>query len=399
MRVDPFHIMAKPIGPECNLDCSYCYYTEKAALYPPRTQFRMTDAVLETYIKDYIAASALPEIMFFWQGGEPTLLGLDFFESVVELQNKYKPENQTVTNSLQTNGTLIDDSWVGFLAENNFLVGISIDGPARLHDRFRVGKKDEKTFVKVKQAIKILQAGGVEYNTLTTVQHRNFRFGAEVYRYLRDLGVEYMQFIPIVERRRPDGELAGPPDLEAQNKKTKITEWSVPQDGYGDFICAVFDVWRKSDVGKVFVQPFDVHLGLRMGEPSTLCINARSCGKGLAMEHNGDLYACDHYVYSTHRLGNVMETPMQELVADVRQLKFGEDKHKKLPSECVACRFLTYCGGGCPKHRFMPSKSGGFDLNYFCPSYTKIAEYIEPAMAEMATLLRRGQPPARIMEK
>ncbi len=399
MRVDPFHIMAKPIGPECNLDCSYCYYTEKVALYPPRTQFRMTDAVLETYIKDYIAASALPEIMFFWQGGEPTLLGLDFFESVVELQNKYKLENQTVTNSLQTNGTLIDDSWVGFLAENNFLVGISIDGPARLHDRFRVGKKDEKTFVKVEQAIKILQVGGVEYNTLTTVQRRNFRFGAEVYRYLRDLGVEYMQFIPIVERRRPDGELAGPPDLEAQNKKTKITEWSVPQDGYGDFICAVFDVWRKSDVGKVFVQPFDVHLGLRMGEPSTLCINARSCGKGLAMEHNGDLYACDHYVYSTHRLGNVMETPMQELVADVRQLKFGEDKHKKLPSECVACRFLTYCGGGCPKHRFMPSKSGGFDLNYFCPSYTKIAEYIEPAMAEMATLLRRGQPPARIMEK
>ena len=399
MRVESFHIMAKPIGPECNLDCSYCYYTEKVALYPPRTQFRMTDAVLETYIKDYIAASALPEIMFFWQGGEPTLLGLDFFESVVELQNKYKPENQTVTNSLQTNGTLIDDSWVGFLAENNFLVGISIDGPARLHDRFRVGKKDEKTFVKVEQAIKILQAGGVEYNTLTTVQRRNFRFGAEVYRYLRDLGVEYMQFIPIVERRRPDGELAGPPDLEAQNKKTKITEWSVPQDGYGDFICAVFDVWRKSDVGKVFVQPFDVHLGLRMGEPSTLCINARSCGKGLAMEHNGDLYACDHYVYSTHRLGNVMETPMQELVADVRQLKFGEDKHKKLPSECVACRFLTYCGGGCPKHRFMPSKSGGFDLNYFCPSYTKIAEYIEPAMAEMATLLRRGQPPARIMEK
>ncbi len=399
MRVDPFHIMAKPIGPECNLDCSYCYYTEKAALYPPRTQFRMTDAVLETYIKDYIAASALPEIMFFWQGGEPTLLGLDFFERVVELQNKYKLENQTVTNSLQTNGTLIDDSWVGFLAENNFLVGISIDGPARLHDRFRVGKKDEKTFVKVEQAIKILQVGGVEYNTLTTVQRRNFRFGAEVYRYLRDLGVEYMQFIPIVERRRPDGELAGPPDLEAQNKKTKITEWSVPQDGYGDFICAVFDVWRKSDVGKVFVQPFDVHLGLRMGEPSTLCINARSCGKGLAMEHNGDLYACDHYVYSTHRLGNVMETPMQELVADVRQLKFGEDKHKKLPSECVACRFLTYCGGGCPKHRFMPSKSGGFDLNYFCPSYTKIAEYIEPAMAEMATLLRRGQPPARIMEK
>ena len=399
MRVDPFHIMAKPIGPECNLDCSYCYYTEKAALYPPRTQFCMTDAVLETYIKDYIAASALPEIMFFWQGGEPTLLGLDFFESVVELQNKYKPENQTVTNSLQTNGTLIDDSWVGFLAENNFLVGISIDGPARLHDRFRVGKKDEKTFVKVEQAIKILQAGGVEYNTLTTVQHRNFRFGAEVYRYLRDLGVEYMQFIPIVERRRPDGELAGPPDLEAQNKKTKITEWSVPQDGYGDFICAVFDVWRKSDVGKVFVQPFDVHLGLRMGEPSTLCVNARSCGKGLVMEHNGDLYACDHYVYSTHRLGNVMETPMQELVADVRQLKFGEDKHKKLPSECVACRFLTYCGGGCPKHRFMPSKSDGFDLNYFCPSYTKIAEYIEPAMAEMATLLRRGQPPARIMEK
>jgi len=357
----------------------------------------MTDEVLETYIKDYIEASELPEIMFFWQGGEPTLLGLDFFKRVVELQHKYLPEGQSITNSLQTNGTLIDDGWASFLAENGFLVGVSIDGPERLHNRFRVGKKNEKTFAKVERTIKRLQAGGVEYNTLTTVQRRNYKFGAEVYRYLRELGVEFMQFIPIVERRRPGGELAGPPELESRNEKTKVTEWSVPPGGYADFICAVFDVWRKSDVGKVFVQPFDVHLGLKMGEPSTLCVNARSCGKGLAMEHNGDLYACDHYVYSTHRLGNIMETPMQELVADARQIEFGEDKHKKLPSECVACRFLTYCGGGCPKHRFMPSESGSFDLNYFCPSYTRINEHIEPVMAEMAILLRRGQSPARVM--
>ncbi|MBT7955934.1 MAG: anaerobic sulfatase maturase [Rhodospirillaceae bacterium] len=398
MSSTPFHIMAKPIGPECNLDCSYCYYTEKVALYPPRTQFRMTDEVLEAYIKGYIEASSLPEIMFFWQGGEPTLLGLDFFKHVVELQQKYQPNNQTVTNSLQTNGTLIDEAWAGFLAEHNFLIGISIDGPARLHDRFRVGKKNEKTFAKVEQAIKTLQAGGVEYNTLTTVQRRNYKFGAEVYHYLRDLGVEYMQFIPIVERRRPDGELAGPPELEPQNEKTKITEWSVPQAGYAEFLTAVFDVWRKTDIGKIFVQPFDVHLGLRMGEPSTLCINARSCGQGLALEHNGDLYACDHYVYESHLLGNISETPMQELATAARQLAFGEDKYNKLPGECLSCRFLTYCGGGCPKHRFMPSKGGGPDLNYFCPSYTKIAEHIEPAMSEMAALLRQGHSPARIME-
>ena len=277
-------------------------------------------------------------------------------------------------------------------------VSISIDGPARLHDRFRVGKKNEKTFAKVEQAIKTLQAGCVEYNTLTTVQRRNYKFGAEVYHYLRDLGVEYMQFIPIVERRRPDGELAGPPELEPQNEKTKITEWSVPQAGYAEFLTAVFDVWRKTDIGKIFVQPFDVHLGLRMGEPSMLCINARSCGQGLALEHNGDLYACDHYVYESHLLGNISETPMQELATKARQLEFGEDKYNKLPRECLSCRFLTYCGGGCPKHRFMPSKGGGTDLNYFCPSYTKIAEHIEPAMSEMAALLRQGHSPARIME-
>ncbi len=391
--------MAKPIGPECNLDCSYCYYTEKAALYPPRTQFRMSNEVLETYVKDYIEASPLPEITFYWQGGEPTLLGLDFFNRVVELQQKYLPENQTITNSLQTNGTLIDDAWVEFLAENKFLVGISIDGPARLHDRFRLGKNSEKSFAKVERAIKMLQAGGVDYNTLTTVHRRNHRFGSEVYRYLRDLGVEFMQFIPIVERRRPDGELAGPPELEPQNDKTKVTEWSVPPLGYAEFLTAVFDVWRKSDIGKIFVQPFDVHLGLRMGEPSTLCINARSCGQGLALEHNGDLYACDHYVYSTHLLGNITETPMLELATAARQRDFGEDKYNNLPAECVSCRFLSYCGGGCPKHRFMPSKSGDFDLNYFCPSYIKIAEHVEPAMSEMANLLRQGQSPARIMEK
>lgn len=394
-----FHIMAKPAGSACNLDCTYCYYLEKEDLYPERTSFRMSDEVLEKYVQEFIEACTLPEVTFFWQGGEPTLMGLDFFKRAVELQKKFAPNGRAITNSLQTNGTLIDEDWIEFFAENNFLIGLSIDGPSRLHDRFRIDKKNQPSFEKVQNTATALRDGGVEFNTLTTVHRRNVRFGGEVYKFLRDLDVKFMQFIPIVERKMSDGELAGPPDGGVLDAEADLTEWSVPADGFGDFMCQVFDAWVKQDVGDVFVQMFDVHLGAWLGEPPGLCVNARTCGQNMVLEHNGDLYACDHYVYDNHLLGNITETPLIELANSADQLKFGTDKFDDLPTECRKCRFLSICHGGCPKHRFAHTSDGEPGLNYLCPSYKKFAAHTEPAMNQMADLLRRREPAARIMEK
>ena len=303
-----------------------------------------------------------------------------------------------ITNSLQTNGTLIDADWIEFLAVNNFLIGLSIDGPERLHDRFRVDKKNAPTHEKVAETVTRLRDGGVEFNTLTTVHRRNVKFGGEVYKYLRDLGVEFMQFIPIVERKMPDGDLAGPPDGGPVDDAAATTEWSVPADGFGDFMCQVFDAWVRRDVGEVFVQMFDVHLGAWLGEPPGLCVNAKTCGQNMVLEHNGDLFACDHYVYDSHKLGNIVDTPLIDLVNSAPQLKFGADKFDQLPGECRGCRFLRICHGGCPKHRFAHTKDNEPGLNYLCPSYKNFAAHTEPVMSQMAELLRRQQPAARIME-
>ncbi len=390
--------MVKPIGPQCNLNCTYCYYTEKEDLYRPGTSFRMPDEVLEIYIRDYLASQASPEVNFMWQGGEPTLLGVDYFRRLIELQQLHCPPGKTVRNSLQTNGTILDEEWAGFLADNDFLVGISIDGPRRLHDRFRVDKKGQPTFEKVAAAIRLLLEHGVQFNTLTTVHRRNAKFGAETYRFLRDAGVRYMQFIPIVERRGADGGLTGPPDSETDDGVAKVSSWSVPAAAYGDFMCAVFDTWIKKDVGTVFVQMIDVYLGLWLGEPAGLCVAAETCGQNLVLEHNGDLYACDHYVYEPHNLGNIAEKPLAELAVDPRQRKFGADKHVGLPSQCQTCRYLFVCNGGCPKQRFSVTRDGEMGLNYLCPSYKKFATHTEPAMRRMAALLQRGQPAAGIMD-
>ncbi len=393
-----FHIMAKPAGSVCNLDCTYCYYLEKEDLYPERTSFRMSEEVLEEYVRQFIEACALPEVTFFWQGGEPTLMGLDFFRRAVELQKQYAPDGRVITNSLQTNGTLIDTDWIDFFAENNFLIGLSIDGPKRLHDRFRVDKKNTPTFDTVAATAEKLRDGGVEFNTLTTIHRRNVKFGGEVYRFLRDLGVTFMQFIPIVERKMPEGELAGPPDGGVLDEAAALTEWSVPADGYGDFMCDVFDFWVKRDVGEVFVQMFDVHLGAWLEEPPGLCVNAKTCGQNMVLEHNGDLYACDHFVYDSYRLGNITETPLVELANSAPQLKFGEDKFDQLPGDCRGCWFLSACFGGCPKHRFVRTSDDEPGLNYLCPSYKKFAAHTEPVMSQMAELLRRRQPASRIMD-
>ena len=393
--------MTKPNGPRCNLDCAYCYYLEKERLYPGTKKFRMPDAVLETYIRDYIAAQAkTPEldIWFSWQGGEPTLLGVDFFRRAVELQKKYRAPGRTIRNALQTNGTLLDAEWAAFLKENRFLVGVSIDGPRELHDRYRIDRAERPTFDKVMAAVELLKEHKVDFNALVVVQRQNAKKPREVYRFLKSIGIEYMQFIPIVERTTDGETLAGAPQVDEEGAAYRVTPWSALPKDYGTFLCRVFDEWIKEDVGRIFVQFFDVQLGLWAGGPAGLCWFAETCGQGLALEHNGDLFACDHYVYPEYRLGNILETPMETLATSPFQEKFGNDKRDSLPRQCRECDYRFACNGGCPKHRFLATKDGEPGLNYFCESYMRFFEHAAPYMRTMADLLLNDRPPAAVME-
>ncbi|MCA1596927.1 MAG: anaerobic sulfatase maturase, partial [Chloroflexi bacterium] len=344
-----FHVMTKPIGPICNLDCEYCFYLEKEKLYPAATGFRMTDELLQSYIRQYIDAQQVPEVNFAWQGGEPTLMGLDFFRRVVELQRQHCPPGKTISNALQTNGTLLDGEWCGFLAENGFLVGLSVDGPREIHDRYRVDKGGKPTFDRVIRGMDLLKKHGVEFNTLTVVSRANMRRPLDVYRFLKSQGSSYIQFIPLVERTGLRHALAGPADREDENASPTVTPWSVEPLAYGQFLCEVFDEWVRHDVGRVYVQLFDVQLGIWLGMPSALCVFAETCGRALAMEHNGDLYSCDHYVYPEHCLGNITEQPMARLTDSPQQRRFGEDKADTLPRYCRNCEVRFACNGECPK--------------------------------------------------
>ncbi len=396
----PFSVVIKPIGPKCNLSCRYCYYLDKDRDYPDGHRFRMSDRLLESFTRDYIAAQGDgSEITFLWQGGEPTLLGRGFFRRALEFQRRYRPPGVKISNALQTNGTLLNQRWVAFLGEHDFLVGLSIDGPRRLHDRYRVTRKGAPSFDAVLKALRLLRREQVAFNTLTVVHRANARHGREVYRFLREEGVRFMQFIPLVERLGDDGDLAGPPaPNDSQVTPQTVAPWSVPPQGYGRFMCAVFDEWVRRDVGSIFVQLFDGLLGQWSGQPSTLCVFAETCGQALAMEHNGDLYACDHFVYPGYRLGNVKERAIDELARLPRQRRFGEDKRDSLPKSCRDCEFLFACHGGCPKHRFAPAPGGKPGLNYLCPSYKHFFAHTSPTMRLMAALLRDGRPPALAWE-
>ncbi len=401
IRARPFQVMTKPIGPRCNLDCTYCYYLEKERLYPGTKKFRMPDAVLETYVRDYIAAQTAmgaPEIWFSWQGGEPTLRGVDFFRQAVALQEKYRPSGIPVRNALQTNGTLLDEEWARFLKQHDFLVGLSIDGPRELHDRYRVDRANRPTFDAVMAAVELLRTHAIDFNALTVVHRQNARKPREVYRFLKGIGAAFMQFIPIVERTADGATLAAAPQTDEEGASYRVTPWSVLPRDYGNFLCRVFDEWIKADVGRVFVQFFDVQLGLWAGGPASLCWFAETCGQGLAMEHNGDLFACDHYVYPEYRLGNIMETPIATLAALPFQEKFGNDKRDTLPRQCRECAYRFACNGGCPKHRFLETTDGEPGLNYFCESYLQFFEHAAPYLTEMAGLLHGGRAPAEIME-
>jgi len=386
--------MAKPIGPRCNIDCTYCYYLDKARLYPGTGKFRMPEDVLECYIRDHIAAqvaAGMQEIDFYWQGGEPTILGIDYFRRILGLQDKYRPDGVHLNNALQTNGTLLDAEWADFLHDNRFLVGISIDGPKRLHDRYRRNRAGQPTFAAAMRGLDLLMTHGVDYNVLVAVNRLNALKPAEVYRFLRGLGVEFIQFIPIVERTTDGHTLAPPPQSRSVAGDPRVAPFSVSPRAYGHFLCEVFDLWVRHDVGRISVQHFDVVLELWMGMPATLCHFAPECGQELALEHNGDLYACDHYVYPEYLLGNITRTPISELASLERQRAFGRDKARTLPPECRACPYLFACNGGCPKHRFRRSHDGEAGLNYFCESYRMFFRHAGPWLDEMARLVGSGQ--------
>jgi len=398
----PFHLITKPIGSRCNLDCSYCFYLEKEKLYPDAGGMRMKPEVLETYVRDYIAAQPGPVVSFAWQGGEPTLLGVEFFRTAVALQARHA-RGKTIENAFQTNGTLLDDAWGEFLAANRFLVGISIDGPAHIHDAYRVDKGGKPTFARVMAGLAMLKKHGVEFNTLTTVHRKNSRQALEVYRFLRNCGSGYMQFIPIVERDAANTDnglwLAPPPDHEdAAALDSQVTPWSVRPAEFGDFLCRIFDEWVQHDVGKVFVQQFDAALANWVGQPAGVCVFSENCGRALAIEHNGDIYSCDHYVYPRYKLGNLMNTALAGLVDSPQQEAFGTAKSATLPRYCRECPVRFACHGECPKHRFLRTPHGEPGLNYLCAGYKKFFTHIGAAMSTMAALLGNNRAPAEIMQ-
>lgn len=398
----PFHVMTKPAGSLCNLSCSYCFYLEKAHLYPGTRSFRMSPEVLETYVRDYIAAQPGPTVSFAWQGGEPTLLGVSFFRDVVALQQRYAA-GKTIENAFQTNGVLLDDEWGEFLSANRFLVGISLDGPQHLHDAYRRDKGQQPTFDRVMAGVQVLKKHRVEFNTLTTVHRKNARHPLEVYRFLREVGSGFIQFIPIVERAAPVDAthglwLAAPPDHpDAADLDAQVTPWSVRPAEYGDFLCQIFDEWVQRDVGKIFVRHFDAALANWAGEPAGACFFLPECGRALALEHNGDVYSCDHYVYPAYRLGNLRETSLAAMADSPVQQKFGAAKSAALPRYCRECPVRFACHGECPKHRFLRTPDGEAGLNYLCAGYRRFFTHIDSPMRTMTALLRSGLAPATIV--
>ncbi len=399
-----FHVMTKPVGPICNLDCKYCFYLEKEQLFPQTENFRMTEPVLEAYIRQYIAAQTVPEISFAWQGGEPTLLGVEFFRKVVALQTRYA-DGKKITNAIQTNGVLLDDEWCAFLTEHHFLVGLSVDGPRELHDRYRVDKQQKPTFDAVMRGLEFLKKHQTEFNTLTVVNRANSQQPLAVYRFLKEIGSGFIQFIPLVERKADKSakalglDFSEPPPLDKYAGGSPVTSWSVESRQYGEFLAQIFDEWVRQDVGRVFVQLFDVALGNWMGVGSSLCVFAERCGGAMALEHNGDLYACDHYVYPNFKLGNLLNQSLGEMVNSPAQEKFGNDKFDTLPKYCRECAVRSACNGECPKHRFIRTPDGQPGLNYLCAGYKRFFNHVDPYMRQMATFVQAGQPAALIMNQ
>ncbi|ECC8922938.1 anaerobic sulfatase maturase [Salmonella bongori] len=381
-----FNTVAKPSGSLCNLSCKYCFYLDK-----PRAQRVMSDDVLETYIRRVIDDTPSSDVSFCWQGGEPTLCGLSFYQKVVLLQQRYA-NGKTIHNSLQTNGVLINEEWAAFFAQHHFLLGISIDGPQVVHDHYRKTASGRASFSRVVNAIRLLQANDVEFNTLTVVNDESCRHGNAIYRFLtQELGSRHLQFIPVVEQSVPEeGCASAMPDV---NFSPSLMPFSVTPEGWGAFMCDVFDKWIRHDVGRIFVQLFDNLLGVWMGEPATLCTMQPTCGQSLLVEQNGDVFSCDHFVFPSYKLGNLRQQPLKEMAASPFQQQFGAAK-ANLSSRCQNCTWRFACHGGCPKHRICREDS---ELqNYLCKGYLRFFQHITPYMNVMRQLLLNHQPAAHI---
>jgi uncharacterized protein len=375
-----FHVLAKPSGPICNLDCSYCFFLSKEALYPG-DRFRMTDEVLDAYLRQLLEAHTDPEVTIAWQGGEPTLMGVEFFRRALEIAERYRRPGQVLHHTMQTNATLLTDEWCALLCEHRFLVGVSIDGPRELHDAYRVDKRGSPTFDKVIDGLRLLQRHEVEVNVLCTVNAANQDHPLAVYRFFRDeLGLRHLQLIPIVERDNATGFQEG----------DTVTDRSVDPVKWGEFLVAVFEEWVRHDVGTVYVQMFDAALASWVGAPASMCIFAEKCGNALALEHNGDLYSCDHFVEPDHLLGNILQTQMVELVASPKQRAFGDAKRDTLPRYCIECPVRFACNGECPKNRFAVTPDGEPGLNYLCAGYRAFFLHVDGVMRLIAGRLRAG---------
>ncbi|KHT64374.1 sulfatase maturase [Photobacterium gaetbulicola] len=392
------HVMAKPSGSVCNIDCEYCFYLEKEKLYPERQKnWRMDDETLEAFIRQYIEAQNGDTIQFAWQGGEPTLLGIDFYKKVIQLCQQYGG-TKTISHAFQTNGIVINDEWCKLFKENNFLIGVSIDGPEDLHDAYRTNTSGRGTHDKVLNAIELLKQHKVEFNTLTVVNDKNVKQPLRTYQYLKSIGSNFIQFIPLVEREASDSTSSDTWLVNPDEKHGKVTRWSVKPKEYGNFLNKIFDHWVENDVGRIFVQQFDATLTTWIGQPSPICVFAPRCGHAFAIEANGDLFQCDHYVYPEYKLGNIHTSSIKTMNNSNEAIEFGLNKSQLLNSQCQSCRYRFACHGGCPKHRFLPGPNDKLDHNYLCEGYYSFFDHSQHAMAFMAKLIKNGKSPALIMD-
>ena len=375
----PLYTMLKPVGAVCNLRCKYCYYLEKKYLYPQATGYVMSDDILEQFIEQYLNAQTMHEVLFTWHGGEPLMRNKNFFKRALELQRKYGRGRQ-IDNCLQTNGTLLTDEWCEFFKENNFLIGISIDGPQHCHDVYRKTKDNRPTFLSVIKGISLLKKHNVEFNVMGVVNDYNVDYPLEFYRFFKSIDCRFIQFVPIVERI-----------------EDKPASWNVPSEKWGDFLITIFDEWVKKDVGTFYIQYFDSTLANWVGQQPGVCIQAKTCGHAGVMEFNGDVYSCDHFVYPEYKLGNIRTQTLTEMLYSDRQVKFGNDKQTALPTQCKECQFLFACNGECPKNRIIKTGFGEKGLNYLCKGYYKFFEHVAPYMDFMKKELLAKRPPANVM--
>jgi len=397
----PIHVVAKPIGPICNLKCDYCFYLEKKALYDSKEKFLMNDDVLEGFIKSYIGSQAGNVVEFVWQGGEPTLMGIDFYKKVVSLQKSFSGDKK-IKNSIQTNGTLLNEVWCKFLKSENFMVGISLDGPKEIHNRNRHNQKGEGTFDEVMKGLRLLKNFGIDYNVLACVTQDTAQKSLEVYRFFKENGVEFIQFTPVVERIIENEEanlkLIGPADLTKSDNRGFVTEWSVNPEDYGNFLIEIFEEWVRQDVGSTFVMNFEWALNAWLGNPSPICIHAETCGQSVVIEHNGDIFACDHTVFPDYLIGNILKDDLQDMVKNSLESGFGISKMSKLPRTCLECKVLRACQGGCPNTRFSLGDYGEPGMQYLCAGYKKFFMHISKYLRAMATLIEHNLPVSNIMD-